>query len=258
MQSRVLTGAKGLDAMLGGGLLPGTVTVVKGAPGTGKSSIGVEFIYRGAEQFGEAGIIVSFEESSSQYYRDARSIGCDLEPLVEAGKVKIVFTSPDAFLSELKSPGGLYDRMAAESGIKRVVVDSMSRLESVAADRMALRETVYSFLNGLLRYEVTVLVTEEDLSITGALNVAEAGLPYIADTIIQLRYVELHSQMRRAILVLKHRASDHDHHIRQFEITGDGIVVKGSFEDAENILSGEARVVRRVRRAREFFAGPQG
>ncbi len=258
MKDRVPTGVKGLDEMLDGGLLPNSVTVIKGAPGTGKSCLGIEYIWRGAAEFGEPGIIVSFEEFPRQYYRDAASIGCDLRELETRNLVRTIFASPGVFLQSVQEPGGLLDQTVEQMGVKRVLVDSMSQLERIARDQVALREVMYSFLNGLQRYDLTVMVTQEDTSIMGAMSVAEAGLPYIVDTIIQLRYVEIDSQMKKAVLVLKHRASDHDKDIRQFEVTAQGVVVQAPFEGRENILSGNPIVVRTLQKAREFFREPPG
>ncbi len=253
MSQRVPTGIRGLDDMLSGGLLMNSVTVVKGAPGTGKSCLGIEFISRGVQEFGEPGMIVSFEEFPRQFYRDALSIGCDLQALEEQDTLRIFFADPTVFLQSVQEPGGLLDQTVEQMGIKRVLVDSMSQLERIARDPVALREVMYSFLNGLQRYDLTVMVTQEDSFIMGAMSVAEAGLPYIVDTIIQLRYVEIDSQMNKAVLVLKHRASDHDKDIRQFEITPQGFVVQAPFEGRENILSGNPRAVRTLQRARDFF-----
>ena len=66
---RVKTGITGLDEMLGGGFLPKTANLVEGAPGTGKTTLGMQFIYNGITQFNEPGIIITFEEFPKQYYR---------------------------------------------------------------------------------------------------------------------------------------------------------------------------------------------
>ncbi len=252
-EQRVPTGIKGLDEMLQGGLLPGSVAVLKGAPGTGKTSIGIEFVARGILQYDQPGLIITFEEFPRQLYRDALSTGFDLRALEEDGRLRTIFTTPPVLLREIQQPGGLLDRTVEEMGVKRVFVDSMTHLERISRDPMQLREIIYTFLNGILRSELTALVSQEDPFITGTMTVAEAGLSYIADTIIQLRYVEINSSMHKAMLVLKHRASDHDKQIRQFTIGAAGVEVQTPFEGREGILSGNPRSVMRVKRAKEFF-----
>ncbi|MBN2027858.1 MAG: hypothetical protein JW854_13975 [Actinobacteria bacterium] len=250
---RVPTGVKGLDEMLGGGLLYNSVAVIKGAPGTGKSCIGMEYISRGIIEHDEPGLIITFEEFPRQLYRDAVSIGFDLRAYERDNMLRTIFTTPGVFLREIQQPGGIFDRTIEEISARRVFVDSMTQLERITQDPVELREIMYTFLNGLLRYEITALVTQEDAFITGNMSVAEAGLSYIVDTIIQLRYVEISSSIERALIVLKHRASDHDKSIRRMAITNSGIVVKTAFEGREGILSGNPYVTRRLKKAEEFF-----
>lgn len=250
---RVPTGITGLDEMLGGGLLFNSVAVVKGAPGTGKSCVGMEFIARGASEYGENGLIITFEEFPRQLYRDAVSIGFDLRVLEQEGKLRTIFTTPAVFLREIQQPGGIFDRTIEEVSARRVFVDSMTQLERITQDPVQLREIMYTFLNGLLRYEITAVVTQEDAFITGNMSVAEAGLSYIVDTIIQLRYVEISSSIDRALFVLKHRASDHDKRIRRMAITSQGVKVEAAFEGREGILSGNPYITRRLKKAEEFF-----
>ncbi len=250
---RVPTGITGLDEMLGGGLLYNSVAVIKGAPGTGKSCLGMEFISNGILDYGEPGLIITFEEFPRQLYRDALSIGYDLRAYERDNKLRTIFTTPGVFLREIQQPGGIFDRTIDEISARRVFVDSMTQLERITQDPVQLREIMYTFLNGLLRYDITALVTQEDAFITGNMSVAEAGLSYIVDTIIQLRYVEISSSMDRAIFVMKHRASDHDKSIRRMLITSKGIEVKAVFEGREGILSGNPHVTRRAKKAEEFL-----
>ncbi len=250
---RVPTGISGLDEMLGGGLLYNSVAVIKGAPGTGKSCMGMEFVSRGIIEHGEPGLIITFEEFPRQLYRDALSIGFDMRAYERENKLRTIFTTPAVFLREIQQPGGIFDRTIEEISVKRVFVDSMTQLERITQDPVQLREIMYTFLNGLLRYEITAVVTQEDAFITGNMSVAEAGLSYIVDTIIQLRYVEISSSIDRALFVLKHRASDHDKSIRRMLITSSGIEVKAAFEGREGILSGNPYVTRRLKKAEEFF-----
>lgn len=250
---RVPTGIEGLDEMLGGGLLYNSVAVIKGAPGTGKSCLGMEYISNGIQDYGEAGLIITFEEFPRQIYRDALSIGYDLREYERENRLRTIFTTPSVFLREIQQPGGIFDRTIEEISARRVFVDSMTQLERITQDPVQLREIMYTFLNGLLRYDITALVTQEDAFITGNMSVAEAGLSYIVDTIIQLRYVEISSSMERAIFVMKHRASNHDKSIRRMSITSSGIEVKAAFEGREGILSGNPYVTRRAKKAEEFL-----
>lgn len=246
-KARIKTGIDGLDDMLGGGILPESVTVVRGAPGTGKSCICMSFIENGAKIYGENGLIVTFEEFPEQLYRDAASIGINLRELENKSLLRTVFTDPEVFMKEVKKEGGIVESMIEEMNIKRVVIDSMTHIEQIADDKFELREKLYSFLNALLRHQVTVMVTQEDSNIIGSISVAEAGLAFMVDTVIQLRYIEIDSRIQKAVLVLKHRASQHDKRIRRFRITDDGVVVLKPFESQERLLTGNpVSVAKRV------------
>jgi len=98
----VKTGIAGLDDILPNGIPLGNVILVEGAIGAGKTTMGVEFVYRGASQFDEPGIIVVFEVSPDKIMRDALGLGWDLRKLEELRKLKIVFTTREVLRQELQ------------------------------------------------------------------------------------------------------------------------------------------------------------
>ena len=98
----VKTGISGLDSILSDGIPRGNLILLEGAIGTGKTTLGVEFVYRGASQFDEPGIIVLFEVSPDKIVRDAAQLGWDLPALERARKLKIIFTTRQVFGQELQ------------------------------------------------------------------------------------------------------------------------------------------------------------
>jgi circadian clock protein KaiC len=250
VEERIETGIDGLDAMLGGGLYPGTVTIVKGAPGTGKSSFGIEFLANGIEKYGEAGLYVTFEEFSDQIYRDATSLGFDFKKHEESGQLKFLFSSPEIFARQLTEPGGDFDRILLEGNVQRIVVDSINNVME-ALKPADLRTFLYSFVNGLRRHRATVLIMQEDAQLLGDGQIEESGLAYIVDSLIQLRYIEIKSALERAIVVVKQRATKHDNQIRRFDITDHGIIINLPFKGQEGLLSGSPREI--AKRIEEFY-----
>src|SRR5215467_7248455 len=101
-QDFVKTGIAGLDSILSGGIPRGNVILLEGAIGTGKTTFGVEFIYRGASEFNEPGIIVLFEVSPQKLIRDASRLGWDLTELERKNLLKIIFTTRPVFRQELQ------------------------------------------------------------------------------------------------------------------------------------------------------------
>src|SRR5438067_3914504 len=123
----VATGIAGLDDILSGGLLRGSVILVEGGAGTGKTTLGMEFIYRGAAEFGEPGLIVLFEVSPDKLVRDAALFGWNLPELERQGRLKIVFTTRQVFQQEVQQADSLLLDEAAAIGARRIFVDGLVR-----------------------------------------------------------------------------------------------------------------------------------
>jgi circadian clock protein KaiC len=127
----IRTGIAGLDALFGQGIPLCNVLLVEGATGTGKTLLGMEFIYRGVTQYQEPGMIVSFEVAPQKLIRDAANFGWDLAALQQQNRVKLLFTSPQVLAQELTSPDSLLLETAAEMGAQRIFIDGLSLLQTV-------------------------------------------------------------------------------------------------------------------------------
>lgn len=216
--------------------------LVRGAPGTGKTTLGMQFLYHGAVERGEAGLLVTFEEFPQFLYRDAKGLGWDLRALEEAGKLQVMFTSPSVFLAALQSPDSELSQQIRQRNVRRVVLDSVSHFARLTQDPSELRDMYNVATNGLKRERVTALLTAEDAR--AALPQQERGrLLYVVDTIVLLRYVEIESSMQKALVILKMRGSSHAKEIRRFTIGPGGIAVGEAFEHREGLLSGIPRLL---------------
>jgi circadian clock protein KaiC len=235
-QIRVATGVTGLDEMLSGGLVPGSTVLVRGAPGCGKTSLGLQFLVHGVRN-NDPGLFISFEEFPASIHRDAESLGWNLSELEEAGQLHLMFTTPQILLDSLASPQSALSRLMLDGGIQRVVLDSITHFSRLTEDPVKLRAIYNTVVNGLKREGVTTLLLGEE-SRTPDPRQERGKLSYVVDGIIMLRYVEVESAMQRAIVVLKMRGSDHAKEIRRAEIRKGGMVVTDVFEGRENILSG--------------------
>jgi circadian clock protein KaiC len=236
--SRVCTGIGALDEMISGGLIRGSANLVEGAPGTGKTTFAMQFIYKGITQFNEPGLIITFEEFPQQYYHDAMQFGWDFKKLESEGKLKIIFSDPHTTLSEFEKIDGEFVSIVEEMGIKRVAIDSMTHFESLCIDEMELREIERKFINSLKREGVTSILLRENDSVLGQVSKITSKIPFIVDTYILMRYVEVDSSIQKALLVLKMRGSDHHKDIRSFKISSQGIEVESKFSGREGIMSG--------------------
>jgi circadian clock protein KaiC len=231
-------GIKGLDDMIFGGLLPGTANLIEGAPGTGKTTMAMQFIYSGITQFDEPGLIITFEEFPQQYYHDAMQFGWDFKKLEAKGLLKIAFSDPETTLKELENVDGTFISIIEKMKIKRVVVDSVTHLESLSLDEFHLRDIERKFINALKRENVTSVLLRENDSLMGQMGQVTSKIPFIVDSYFLLRYVEIDSTIQKAFLILKMRGSDHQKDIRCFRIGSKGIEVEAKFSGREGIMSG--------------------
>jgi len=234
--TRVATGVPGLDEMLSGGFVPDTAVLLRGAPGCGKTLLGMQYLIHGALN-NEPGLLISFEEFPASIHRDAESLGWDLSELEETDQLHLMFTSPQVLLDSLATPTSALGRLMLEGGIRRVVVDSITHFTRLTSDNIKLRGYYSTIINGFKREGVTTLLLGEE-GRTPNPQQEKGKLSFVVDAILLLRYVEVESTLQRAIVVLKMRGSDHAKDIRRIEIRRGGLVVTDVFEGRENILSG--------------------
>jgi circadian clock protein KaiC len=220
----VKTGVAGLDDILSDGIPRGNVILVEGAIGCGKTTMGVEFVYRGASQFDEPGIIVVFEVSPDKLMRDALRFGWDLRMLEQQNLLKIVFTTRDVLRQELQQADSVLLEEAASIGARRIFVDGVARLVG-SNGAPESRSTFHVLTEGLQRENLTALLAVEASSFNGE---APTSLPEesIADTVIRLRMEDAQRAVSRSIEIVKSRGQDfqmgrHSFHI----IDGHGIQV---------------------------------
>ncbi|MEA3189663.1 MAG: circadian clock protein KaiC [Thermoplasmata archaeon] len=240
-EGRLSTGVAGLDAMLGGGWARGDANLVAGAPGTGKTTLGLQFLAAGIAA-GEPGVFVTFEYLPQLIYRDARKRGWDMPRWEAEDKMRVVCTTPELLLNEVAPGRSLLDDAIAEIGAKRLVIDSLTAFEAHVRGAVPLRQSLAGLFNHLRLKGVSVVETYEIPQIAGpAMKVSEWGLEFLADSVVLLRYVEIEGTLQKAINILKFRAGDHDRRFRRYELTGKGLVVEGEFTGIEGISGGAAR-----------------
>jgi circadian clock protein KaiC len=222
------TGISGLDELTQGGLPRGRPTLVSGRAGCGKTVLGLEFVVRGAVQFGEPGLVVSFEESAAELTTNVKSFGFDLEELVAEGKLAVEYVSVERH--EIEETGeynldGLFVRLehAIDSiGAKRVVLDTIEALFSGLTDFAILRAELRRLFRWLKEKGVAVVITGEQ----GDGTLTRQGLEeYVSDCVIHLNVQLNHHVATRTMRVVKYRGSAHSGDEYPFLITEHGIAV---------------------------------
>jgi circadian clock protein KaiC len=220
----VRTGIGGLDDLLMGGIPRGNVILLEGAIGTGKTTMGVEFVYRGASEFDEPGIIVLFEVAPEKITRDAAKLGWDLPALERENRLKIIFTTRSVFRQELQQADSLLLDEAAKMGARRIFVDGVTGV-SGGVNGPEPREAFHVLVEGLHRENLTAVLALEASVLNGD---GRAALPEesIADTVIRLRMEDVVRATVRSIEIVKSRGHDFQMGRHSFRILdGEGIQV---------------------------------
>ncbi len=218
------SGLARLDDLLHGGFEAGTVTLISGPTGVGKTTLGLQFLCEAAER-GDRSALYTFDERAETVIHRAASVGLPLGPLIERGtlhvrEIEALRFSPDEFASVVRA-----DIEARET---RIVM-----LDSISGYRMTIAgESVAERLHALGRYLQNIGVTfilVDELSDVTSFRVSNVGISYLADNVLFLRYVEREIdskiELRKGIGVLKKRLSDFEKGVREYEITSRGIEI---------------------------------
>jgi circadian clock protein KaiC len=231
---RISSGNGDLDRMCGGGFFRDSVILVSGATGTGKTLTVTQFLAGGAAA-GERCLLLAFEESRDQLFRNARGWGMNFERMEEEGTLRVVCDYPEVvgledWLVRIKA-------MIEEFGPSRVALDSLSALERGGSVK-AFREFVIGISSFIKHQEITGLFTATTPAPMGGPSITESHISTLTDSIILLRYVEAFGEMKRGLTVLKMRGSIHDKDICEFTIDQDGMHVGRPFRHVTGILAG--------------------
>ena len=213
----VRTGIEGFDLILMGGIPRTNTILVEGTTGSGKTLLGIEFIYRGIVQFNEPGMIVVFEVSPDKLIRDAATMGWDLAELQAQKKLQIVFTSPQVLDQELRSPDSLLLETAAEMGAQRIFIDGIGLLRQAsnggavetATGHGSYRETLQQLIEGLNREHLTTMLSQELGEYPGPHLTSEAA-DSLVDTVIRLRRTLKNRRILRSLEIVKSRGQDYE------------------------------------------------
>ncbi|HLA14015.1 MAG TPA: ATPase domain-containing protein [Gemmatimonadaceae bacterium] len=236
-RSRLSTGVKELDKMMGGGVISGDAVMLTGPAGSGKSTVATQFMIAGLEK-GESGVIAIFEEYPEEYIARATARNPMIAKMIDSGKLELIYLRPldlsvDEALAEILDA---VERL----GARRVVIDSLSGFEVALAPtfREDFRESFYRLVGTLTATGVTVFMTAEIAEGFSDARFTTEKVSFITDEIIVQRYIEMGGELLRVMAVIKMRGSDHSHDFRTYELTAEGVTVGASLPEYDCIITG--------------------
>ncbi|KXH76326.1 MAG: hypothetical protein AM326_07275 [Candidatus Thorarchaeota archaeon SMTZ-45] len=232
---RVKTGIPGLDELIEGGFPRGDTILVAGKAGTGKSILATQFIYKGATDYNEAGVLVTLEEPPHLIKRNMIRFGMDLEKLEKEKKISIVDLSPSKEVApvtigeypsfDLSGLEAIILNHVKKLNAKRVVLDTLSILAYKFKSRDILREEFFKLAASITRTGCTLLLTSEIPAHEQGFGVFDIEA-FLASGVIVLYNEKISDTSRsRSIEVLKLRGSKHSSRIHSMRITDEGIRV---------------------------------
>lgn len=230
-------GVPELDDMLRGGLRAGSITMLLGSSGSGKTLMGMQFLSEGLKR-GERGVFFGFFEHPDAVLAKCQRVGIGgLAEGVKRGNVEIVWHRPvEGVIDEL---GESLINTVRKTGARRIFIDGMDGFERAAdfPERMA---GVYSALaQELERVGVTTVYTMETRELFGRdIHVPINGMSAATQNIILLRHIEHRATMLRVMVILKIRDDDYDGRMRELQITDEGLILLDTFAAESRVASG--------------------
>ena len=229
-KKRCITGIPGFDKLCEGGLVQGSVNVLLGGPGAGKTTFLLQFLYNGASKFKENGLFISFEPDLTSLEEDAAQLGMDFTKLVDSKKCHFLRLLPRTEVRDMKEQ---LATMIKKHDIKRICMDPIS-VFSISSDKPSdFREAIFDLTVMLKKLNVTIILSDETIEgATGELSLGNGDfksepLKFLADAVINLYSSGLGGVSDRAVRISKMRRTAHVRGPVGFQITNSGIKVSG-------------------------------
>jgi circadian clock protein KaiC len=235
------SGVDELDALLGGGIERGTISVISGPTGVGKTTTGTQFAAEAASR-GERSAVYLLEESAATYRHRSEAVDIPVREMERDGSLAVeevepLTVQPEEFADRVR-------REVEEHDTQVVLIDGIQGYRvSIQGEREDLVRKIHALGRYLRNMGVTVVFVDEVDAVAGEFRATNAGISYLADNVVYLRYLEIDGQLRKVVGVLKKRVGDFERTLREFAITGDGIVVGDPLTDLRGVLSGNPELV---------------
>jgi circadian clock protein KaiC len=232
------SGVERLDRMLGGGMLPGSSCLVVGPSGSGKTSLATRFAFEAAEH-GATVVFFLFEELRETMLQRSATLGMDLRPHIEAGRVEVRELGGTSTL-----PGELASmvRDRVNDGVDMVVVDSLSGYYQSLPDEHLLLAQIRDIVRYLSENGVVSILTLAQGSFPQVEHVIPLDVSESVDVMLSLQFIEAIGQLRKSVVVVKRRDGLHERGMRELLISERGIEIGGSLGRHEGRMTGQPMI----------------
>ncbi|MBU0532419.1 hypothetical protein KKB44_02905 [Candidatus Micrarchaeota archaeon] len=220
---RVPTGIGGLDKLMEGGFVKNSTIMIRGDTGNGKTLFCLQYLYKGAKDYDEPGVYISFSESTETICQHGTSFGWDLKELIKKDKLAIVRYEPHEIVGIIAQGGGSLRDVVEDMKAKRLVIDSLTAYEMVFENQYRANESVLNLFELLRKWDSTALVTSE-VAVTPE-HASGGRLGFLTDAIINLYHCRTDSTRKRAMEILKMRDTNHSDYLNEFEIGKNGLKI---------------------------------
>ena len=221
---RVPSGVSELDGFMEGGFELGSVNLIIGSAGSGKSIFATQFIVNGVNKYDENGLYICFEEKKDWFFRHMDKFGWNLKELENKKKFIFLEYNPEQVKKLLVEGGGSIESIVEKHNIKRLVIDSLSAFELLFRDEGSKKDAVLKLFELLRKWQITAIVTGE-LEESRIERQESGGLAFEADSVILLYFIKQKNIRKRALEILKMRGTKHAKKIFPLEITSSGIKI---------------------------------
>ena len=219
---RISTGVTGMDKLIEGGFKIGSINLICGGAGSGKTTFGIQFLIEGFKR-GEAGVYITFEERKQKLYDDMMEFGWDLEKYERLGLFRFLEYTPEQIKRVLVEGGGTIDAIITQLRARRLVIDSITSFAMLFHDELTQKESSLALFELINRWECTAVLTSQAVQLSP--EELTAQLQFEVDSIILFYHFKQKGMRRRALEVLKMRGTKTPEKTVKLEINKEGVVV---------------------------------
>ena len=219
---RISSGVSGLDKLIEGGFKQGSINLVSGGAGSGKTTFAVQFLMDGLKK-GEAGIYITFEEKKEKLYDDMREFGWDLEKYERLGIFRFLEYTPEQIKRVLVEGGGTIDAVITQLRAKRLVIDSITSFALLFRDELTQKESSLALFELINRWGCTAVLTSQAIQLSP--DELTSQLQFEVDSIILFYHFKRRGVRGRALEILKMRGTKTPEKTVKMDIDPKGLVV---------------------------------